>query len=263
MSMTPPDQAGMGSGAQAMAREAPSLPSFVTAKDLAQGERLFFGPGRAVRRGLAAIAVLATLMLFGAVAGAAFGASVSRDIIVSAAVAAIACGALWFLASVFRMHPARLCYVRADAREGARHFTRELRPYGHVIVYRAQGRAGDAQRVASSLRNRVALNLRALFSDHQTMTLSAEPSLTRLLAGASDALIVDLSNRAPEDWALMRPYASRCVFVSAWPLHEQADATLASLGLPGQCFFYAPDGEIQRRGQFRAALLAAMRAAHA
>jgi hypothetical protein len=89
------------------------------------------------------------------------------------------------------------------------------------------------------------------------------PAATQLLADSSDALIVDLSNGAPDDWSVIQPQAARCVFVSAWGRYEQAEAAFASLGLPGQCFFYAPDGEIQRRGLFRAALLAAMRAAHA
>lgn len=240
-----------------------SVPGFISAKDLARGDGLFFGAGRAVRRGLGALVVLAVLALLGAGAAAALHIGVARELVPAAAVAALGFGVLWFFASLLRLHPARVCYVRARANHGARRFTRELRPYGHVIVYRAGGRAGDARHVASSLHNRLALNLRALCSDQQTLTLSAAPEVTQLLARSSDALIIDLSNGRPADWDMIQGEAARCVFVSAWGAHAQAETAFAGLGVPGQCFFYAPDGEIQRRGQFRTAMLVAMRAAHA
>jgi hypothetical protein len=53
------------------------------------------------------------------------------------------------------------------------------------------------------------------------------------------------------------------VFVSLWGKTEEAQAALSRLGFANSCFHYAPDGEIQRRAEFRAAVLAAMRATHA
>lgn len=267
--MTPPDQAGAGSAA-ASSREArplrtagaPSVPSFLSAKDLARGDKLFFGPARAVRRALGALAVTAVAALIAAAVARAFGYAVPADALVIAGMAAVALSVIWFFAALLRAHPARVCFMRANAKHGAGRFTRELRPYGHVIGCRTGKQPAKSHNVASTLRGRTMLNLRALFSDHETLALDGSADVAALLAGCSDALIVDLSDGAPENWSAIQPEAARCVFVSAWGQHERAEAAFAALGLPGQCFFYAPDGEIQRRSQFRAAMLAAMRAAH-
>jgi hypothetical protein len=230
---------------------------------LARGDKLFFGAGRTLRRSLGVLAGVAALALVGAIAAPALGVNVAPKIVLDVAAAASAFAALWFLASLFRLHPARLCLLRSNVQYGGDRFTHDLRPYGHVIVYRDRdAKAPTARSVTSRLRNLLALNLRAMFCDRQTLTLDAARELTPLLAQAGDALIIDLSIGAPRDWDLLQPQASRCVFVSAWGQHEKAEAAFAALGLPGQCFFYAPDGEIQRRGLFRAALLEAMRRAH-
>ncbi|HVT55104.1 MAG TPA: hypothetical protein VHD34_03520, partial [Xanthobacteraceae bacterium] len=167
--------------------------------------------------------------------------------------------------SIFGPRVARVSYMRANATHGGAHFARELRPFGHVVVCRTSGggRAASAEAITGALGNRIAMNLRALCADREVRTLNAASDATPALMEASDAVIVDLSDGAPADWDAIKPEARRCVFVAAWGVHEQAEATFAALGVPGQCFFYAPDGEIQRRSQFRAAVLAAMRAAHA
>jgi len=181
---------------------------------------------------------------------------------------------LSFLACVFRGKPARVVMLNASRPAGAdirKMIRRELRPYGHIIALQEGARGidndGRLGACARLIRNKLAMNLRAFFARNVTLPVRAttewRPTTTQLLARSSDALIVDLSNGAPQHWEIFQPLASRCVFVSAWGQQDQAEAAFASLGLPGQCFFYAPDGEIQRRGQFRAAMLAAMRAAHA
>jgi len=239
--------------------------SFISAKDLVQGDKLFFGAGRMLRRGLATLSLLAGLGLMGAIALDVAGLRLGPASMFSFGAAALAFAGFWVLASLFRLRPARVCYMRPDLPLGGARFTHDLRPYGHVIAYRtASNGAGKAKLgvVARRLSHRFALNLRNLFTDRQTLSLNAAPELTQMLAQASDVLIVDLSAGAPRDWDLIQPQAKRCVFVSAWGQYEHAEAAFAALAAHGQCFYYAPDGEIQRRGQFRAAVLAAMRAAH-
>jgi hypothetical protein len=242
--------------------------SFIDAKDLSRGEALFFGTGARFRAALGGLAVLAALAL---VAVSALAQSLPRTTVAGCVWAAFGFSVLWLAASLLRRHPARLCFVRADASNGAGRFVRELAPYGHVIGFRA-GEPGSVRDAASyrkavaSLRNRLLLNLRTLLTDRETLSLSAAPAwvamIAQLLTRSSDAVIVDVSRGAPLAWSEIAPQASRCVFVSAWGQQQQAEAALAALGVEGPCFFYAPDGEIQRRRQFRAAILAAMRAAH-
>jgi hypothetical protein len=245
--------------------------SFIDAKDLTRGEALFFGASARFRRALGGLAVLAALALIAAAASSAFDQSLARAAMVGCVWATLAFSGLWLAASLFRRHPARLCYFRDETKDGAGRFVRELAPYGHVIGYRAgePGRVRDAasyRNAVAGLRNRLLLNLRTLLSDRETLSFSAAPAwaamMAELLARSSDALIVDVSHGAPPQWSEIEPQASRCVFVSAWGRHQEAEAALAALGVAGPCFFYAPDGEIQRRRQFRAAILAAMRAAH-
>jgi len=52
------------------------------------------------------------------------------------------------------------------------------------------------------------------------------------------------------------------VFVALWGKLEEAEAALRERGISAVVHHYAPDGEIQRRPAFRAAMLAAMRATH-
>src|SRR5262249_12026174 len=97
---------------------------------------------------------------------------------------------------------------------------------------------------------------------HETLVVGGSPELAALLASSSDALIVDLSDGLPADWSTLQAAVSRCVFVSAWGQHEAAEAAFASLGVAGPMLCLSPGWEMQRRGQFRAAVLNAMRAAH-
>ncbi|MFT3729536.1 MAG: hypothetical protein QM759_17065 [Terricaulis sp.] len=327
MSMAPPDQAGPTMGSSAMTRDSDTIPSFISAKDLARGDKLFFGAGRRVRRVLGFLTVfvlvsalaIAFVMEQGGervmspiydsavscsydyictpVAGrvidpvivhpkprpppptisrAQFRANMLLHdrLLMSWQLSPWVLGAtaiplfFWLLACVFRSKAARVAALnlrstraQSDMRKMMR---RELRPYGYVIApCPKSGHDADVDKFAASLRHRFALNVRTLFANHATLSPSAGPAVTDVLARSSDVVIVDLSNGAPSDWSLIQPQAARCVFVSAWGQHEQAEAVFAGLNQPGQCFFYAPDGEIQRRGQFRAAMLAAMRAAHA
>lgn len=222
------------------------------------------GDGRAAPRLLGWLLLLSLLVLVAACVAPALGARFPRDVILPAIGALLALSGLWLLASIVMPHAARVSYMRARATHGGARFTRELRPFGHAVVYRTSGggRGAAPEAVAGALSNRVAMNLRALCADREVMTLKAAPDATSALVQASDAVIVDLSEGLPPDWNVIKPEARRCVLVAAWGQHERAEATFASLALPGQCFFYAPDGEIQRRSQFRAAVRAAMRAAH-
>jgi hypothetical protein len=328
MSMTPPDQAGptAGPSAATLDNEASGVPSFITAKDLARGDKLFFGAGRALRKasGFACFLVLivslvggyyleqsterylngyteATVMCGydGICPGSRWGiqrrahapgetaqrareeiraeyrAESIRETIVLLTPAPVLLFVTWLLLNLFRGKPARVSFLslprgrtKADVRKMLR---RELRPYGHLIAVRdaVNGVSNDRRlrSYAKRIGDKFAMNWHAAFARTGAMLVSATSdwrlATTQLLARSSDVLIVDLSNGAPEEWNVIQPQASRCVFVSAWGQHERAEATFAALGVPGQCFFYAPDGEIQRRSQFRAAMLAAMRAAHA
>lgn len=223
------------------------------------------GDGRVLPRSVGVLVLLALWTVIGAVAAPAIGISVAPQIVFGAAVALCALSALWLIASILAPHAARISYMRASGKHGAARFAHELRSFGHAVVCRAAGnaRATNPDAIASTLSNRVGLNLRRLCSDREVLALNASPDGTRALIQASDAVIIDLSEGAPTDWDAIKPEMHRCVFVSAWGVHEQAEATLAALGAPGICFFYAPDGEIQRRGLFRTAVLTAMRAARA
>ncbi|HVV32285.1 MAG TPA: hypothetical protein VHC73_03565 [Vitreimonas sp.] len=251
--MTPPDQGSVM-----------AMQNSIAAEERASTAARPKGDGRALPR---VIGWLLLLSLFGLLAAsvAPLDAIFRKELSFLSVGALFVLGGLWLLTSIFGPHAARVSYMRANATHGGARFTRELRPFGHAVVYRTSGggRAASPAEIAGALSNRVAMNLRALCADREVMTLKAASDATPALMQASDAVIVDLSDGAPADWNAIKPETRRCVFVAAWGVHEQAEATFAALGVPGQCFFYAPDGEIQRRGQFRAAVLAAMRAAHA
>ena len=157
----------------------------------------------------------------------------------------------------------------------ARRFVgRELRGYGHVITIAAGAApgavrsAGGYRAVAARLRHRSVFNLRMALSDGEGLALSADdawrPLLLDLLARSSDAVLVDISDMPSWAWSALegRGLMARAVFVADWSKLDAAEAALRDLGLSAPCFAYAPDGEIQRRGLFRAAMLKAMRAAH-
>jgi hypothetical protein len=249
-----------------------AAPGFIRSDDLRRGDAPFFGAGRAVRSVVGAATLVAAAALIAAVAAPKIFEIIKPNAALIAAGAVVVLAALWFLTGLARLHPARLCCVGQQSGFGGRRMlARELRVYGHVITLSAKDGAGAVRDAASyracaaRLHNLPLMNLRTMCADAQTLTVRAAPRwramVARLLAGSCDALVVDLSGGAPDDWDSILPQSPRCVFVSAWAQHEQAEAVLAGAGIARPCFFYAPDGEMQRRGQFRAALLAAMRAA--
>lgn len=185
----------------------------------------------------------------------------------------------WLALTLLRAKPARLCVVRAQnstiSREPLkRAIASELHPYGHVVVLSADAEgivvknAAHYRARAGELRNLIGLNLRKMGTARETVSLSASdawrPLMLNLLLDSSDAILVDLSDSG--SWALdaiiAEGAAPRCVFVALWGKLEEAQAALGAAGLPHRCFAYAPDGEMQQRPKFRAAMLAAMRATH-
>lgn len=91
--------------------------------------------------------------------------------------------------------------------------------------------------------------------------------VVQLFLDSSDAIVVDLSQVTQGTaWELdviaAEGVTPRCVFVALWGKLAEAEAALAQRGISASVHHYAPDGEIQRRGAFRAAMIAAMCATH-
>lgn len=253
-----------------------AVPGFLTRADLAKGEGLFFGWGRRVRMWSGALGGLGAAL---ALAGAAWLAAREESVGVGVgdlvfAAAALAPLALWFIAVAFRAKPARVAVLapgpspltRAPL---ARFIRRELGPFGHVLKHAGAGPIRSAARyraAADAMANKLAMNLRAARPGAAALDLGASPAwadLARALGAASaDVVVVDLSQDAPAQIAHVEAWAPRAVFVALWGRADDAQAALAAHGLAHACFYYAPDGEMQRRGSFRAAMLAAMRATH-
>ncbi|MBX9745374.1 MAG: hypothetical protein K2X34_00635 [Hyphomonadaceae bacterium] len=211
----------------------------------------------------------------------------------AAGYAALLALTIWLVSSALRRHPARVILLR---KLNERHLSspldhmlrRELAPYGHVATisdrfipatlfsrymsgHGVVVEARDYRNLASRLGNRIALNLRAALKGREAVLVRASeawwPTTTRLLIDSSDVIVVDLSQldhgAAWElDMVAAEGAVERCVFVALWGKLEEAEAALAERGISAVVHHYAPDGEIQRRGPFRAAMLAAMRATH-
>jgi len=253
-----------------------SVPGFIGAADLAKGERLFFGAAMIARRAFGLVAILGVAGLIGAVVADAFGllpATIAADdgLIAALALVALVGGLGWFALRALRLKPARISVILPDVPRGERDALNrmvggELRPFGHVVSL-AAGEEGRAVRsaagyraAAGGLRNLVARNLRPL---RLAACAAWRPLMLQLLADSADVIVVDVSNAANAPLPALRDNARRCVFVCLWGRLEEAETALAAAGVEAPCFYYAPDGEMQRRGQFRAALLGAMRATHA
>lgn len=138
---------------------------------------------------------------------------------------------------------------------------------GPAVVLNAR----DYRNLARRLRDRIGLNAQvALVSKEAFMVRTSDAwwrMTAQLLMESSDAILVDLSHvTAGTAWELdviqQENAISRCVFVALWGKLEEAEATLRARGIDAAVHHYAPDGEIQRRPAFRAAMLAAMRATH-
>lgn len=250
-----------------------SVAGHIGAADLEKGTRLFFDWRRRARLAFRALAQLSAFALFAALAAASLGRVTDERTLWAIGAVLAAASAAWLTLSALRRKPARLLLVGAGAeRASAAMARRELGVFGHVARMDAPegptiANAADYRALARRLRRRVRLNLATAVSPEEALPVRAAPHwrlLTlQLLANSCDAVIVDLTEGAAvlED---VREAAQdgRCVFVTLWGRIDAAEATLAAAGLDAPCFFYAPDGEMQRRGQFHAALIAAMRATH-
>jgi hypothetical protein len=181
--------------------------------------------------------------------------------------------AFWFVASVLRERPARICLLGGDDVALRRMLRSELRPFGHVARLDAPDApvvrsAADYRALARRMDDRLRLNFAATVSPRAPLSIRAStawgPLVRQLLTDSSDAVMIDLS----EGSDLLQVIADgnvaleRCVFVTLWGRIDEAEAALRDAGIGAPCFFYAPDGEMQRRTAFRAALLNAMRATH-
>lgn len=138
---------------------------------------------------------------------------------------------------------------------------------GPAVVLNAR----DYRNLARRLRDRIGLNVQvAMVAKEAFLVRTADTwwrLVVRLLMDSSDVIVVDLSQVSEGTaWELDvirdENAGARCVFVSIWGRAAEAEAALRERGFPHDCFYYAPDGEMQRRGQFRVAMLAAMRATH-
>ncbi|PZO52723.1 MAG: hypothetical protein DCF16_08560, partial [Alphaproteobacteria bacterium] len=138
---------------------------------------------------------------------------------------------------------------------------------GPAVVLNAR----DYRNLAQRLRDRIGLNVQtALVSKEAFMVCTSDAwwrMVVQLFMDSSDAIVVDLSQVTQGTaWELdviaTERAAPRCVFVALWGKLEEAEAALRERGISAVVHHYAPDGEIQRRGVFRAAMLAAMRATH-
>jgi nucleoside 2-deoxyribosyltransferase len=131
--------------------------------------------------------------------------------------------------------------------------------------------ARDYRNFARRLRDRIGLNIQVAMTSKEAFLVRTSDAwwkmVVQLLLDSSDAIVVDISQVTEGTaWELdviaAQNAAPRCVFVSVWGKADEARAELARRGLANQCFHYAPDGEMQNRAVFRAAMLSAMRATH-
>jgi hypothetical protein len=138
---------------------------------------------------------------------------------------------------------------------------------GPAVVLNAR----DYRNLARRLRDRLGLNAQvALVSKEAFLVRTSDAwwqMVARLLMDSSDVIVVDLSQvtegTAWELDAIQQEDAlGRCVFVAIWGKLEAAGASLRARGIDAPIHAYAPDGEMQRRAPFRAAMLGAMRATH-
>lgn len=245
---------------------------FLRAEDLAHAEgTLRQWPWRAALVALARLSALAGVALW---LCASFGRPPVHAVWAGAA-GAVAVAALfaWLLLVAFRTRPARLLYHGGGEEGPLRAMIRnELRIFGNTVRMAAPDApmvrtAADYRALARRMRSRVRLNLATALAAREALPIDAAApwkGLTlQLIANSSDALIVDLSDgTAALDDLRLEAAAGRCVFVTLWGRIDAAEAALAAAGVTSPCFFYAPDGEMQRRTQFRAAVIAAMRATH-
>jgi len=131
--------------------------------------------------------------------------------------------------------------------------------------------ARDYRNLARRLRDRMGLNLQvALVSKEAFMVRTSDRwwrLVAQLLMDSADAIVIDLSQVSTgTEWELdviqAQKLEARCVFVALWGKADEAADHLRARGIAAPLFHYAPDGEIQSRAAFRAAMLGAVRATH-
>lgn len=283
MRNTSPDAAPAG--------EALHVPGFITLSDLDRGNRLFFGVGRAVRRLLGIVAIVA-LVVFVAlvliqVQYHSEGSGVRGDPRVthwavrvdSDALNALLISFLAFVAWLgfvtFRRKTARIGVLRTSRVRSVSGITRktmraEMRAYGHLIGLterNGQGvRSGSGlATLAHRFQRRTPLNLRVPFARAEILSVAPSetwrPLTMNLLLDSADAIVVDLSDPEDSVWKLDAAHerAKRCVFIALWGRSDAAEAALQAAGITNPLHPYAPDGHMVDRAKFRAAMLGAMR----
>ena len=263
------------------------VPGFLRARDLEKGESALRSTwARGWSKGLF---VLFYLPIVAAVASQPF----AREVAAAVFVVLLLYAALQLLLIALRRHPVRVVLMRKlDQRHLSTPLDAAIRDdlidYGHVIEFSdrhlpatqlnqisaghgAVLNARDYRNLALRLGNRTALNMRAALSGKCALKVRCTQAwwktTAHLLGDSSDVLLVDLSqiaSGAPWELDLVQELSAerRCVFIALWGKLEEAEAALAARGIDAVVHHYAPDGEFQRRPQFRAAMLAAARATH-
>lgn len=117
-----------------------AVPGFIGARDIARGQKLFFGWGRMVRQWSGAATYLIFIgVLLTALAVEAGDANVelSDDLAGALGLSVLALVGLWFFSSAFRRHPARVLLLRkfnarALSEPLEKAISNEFRPFGHI-----------------------------------------------------------------------------------------------------------------------------------
>ena len=240
-------------------------PGFVRAAHLERfGDAIFFGWTARLRMAAGALSLLFA---------AAWLAQISAGVTTFGAadwalIAALISAAAWGAMTAFRL-PARIAVISTiHGRALRKMLARELKAYGHVFALE-EGKpalvrdARDYRQLARRLTKRVGMNFHAALSPIPVRVTSAwRPMAAHLLADSSDAIIIDVSNTDDLLFAQREYPLERCVFVVLWGRLAEAEAALRANSIAAPCFHYAPDGEIQHRAAFRAAILSAMRTTH-
>ena len=127
--------------------------------------------------------------------------------------------------------------------------------------------ATDYRARVRAMRNLIGMNISAMLAP-ETLPLSASDGWRDMTFDvaltSSDAIVADLSQDTEQTLRLLAKSEalSRCAFVCIWGRLDDAEAALRRHQIDATCFYYAPDGEMQRRASFRAAVLAALRVTH-
>ncbi len=265
------------------------VPGFLRASDLDRGEgKLRSNWARGWSRGVLSLAVTMPILF-----AFSWHQPFARELAGGVLVFVLLFVTLWLLVAALRCHPVRVMLMR---KLDQRHLSTpldalmrdDLIDYGHLIEFSdrhlpatqlnqlsaghgAVLNARDYRNLALRLRKRAALNVRAALSGKCALKVRCTEAWWRtvahLLGDSSDVLVVDLTHVAsgtPWELDLVQEFGAerRCVFIALWGKLEEAEAALAARGIDAVVHHYAPDGEIQRRAPFRAAMLAAARVSH-